>query len=96
MPSLLQTLKRKERECEHEMERLAREKIANQQRLAQLKRDLSAKWDHIDFSQLLPDPSANNDNDSNSTLSAAGELGVGSEAEFRTIRGLQTLSDALG
>ncbi|XP_043219122.1 max-binding protein MNT-like isoform X2 [Amphibalanus amphitrite] len=64
------TLKRKERECEHEMERLAREKIANQQRLAQLKRDLSAKWDHIDFSQLLPDPTANNDNDSNSTLSA--------------------------
>lgn len=36
-------LRRKERECEHEMERLAREKIAAQQRLAALKRDVSVR-----------------------------------------------------
>ncbi|GBP14070.1 Max-binding protein MNT [Eumeta japonica] len=38
-----QVLRRKERECEHEMERLAREKIAAQQRLASLKREISAR-----------------------------------------------------
>lgn len=36
-------LRRKERECEHEMERLAREKIASQQRLAALKREISVR-----------------------------------------------------
>lgn len=51
----LQTLKRKEREYEHEMERLAREKIAHQQKLSSLKKELSARWDHIDFNALLPD-----------------------------------------
>lgn len=51
----IQSLRRKEREFEHEMERLAREKIAAQQRLAMLKKELSAQWDHIDFNTLLPD-----------------------------------------
>ncbi|XP_069677633.1 max-binding protein MNT-like isoform X2 [Periplaneta americana] len=51
----IQSLRRKEREFEHEMERLAREKIAAQQRLAVLKKELSAQWDHIDFNTLLPD-----------------------------------------
>ncbi|XP_075219067.1 uncharacterized protein LOC142323388 isoform X3 [Lycorma delicatula] len=50
----IQTLRRKDREYEHELERLAREKIAAQQRLAALKKDLSAQWDHIDFNTLLP------------------------------------------
>ncbi|XP_050666857.1 max-binding protein MNT-like isoform X2 [Leptidea sinapis] len=39
----IQVLRRKERECEHEMERLAREKIAAQQRLAALKREVSTR-----------------------------------------------------
>ncbi|XP_028176864.1 max-binding protein MNT [Ostrinia furnacalis] len=39
----IQVLRRKERECEHEMERLAREKIASQQRLAALKREVSVR-----------------------------------------------------
>lgn len=52
---LLQVLRRRERELEHEMERLAREKIWAQQRHASLKKELAAKWDHIDFSKLLPD-----------------------------------------
>ncbi|XP_034936787.1 mucin-5AC-like isoform X2 [Chelonus insularis] len=59
----IQALRRKERDYEHEMEKLAREKIASQQRVAVLKRELSATWDHIDFSTLLqeqtpPDPLA--------------------------------------
>lgn len=48
-------LKRKERDYEHEMERLAREKIAAQQRLLALKKELAATWDHIDFNTLLPE-----------------------------------------
>jgi len=51
----IQVLRRRERELEHEMERLAREKIWAQQRHASLKKELAAKWDHIDFSKLLPD-----------------------------------------
>lgn len=39
----IQVLKRKERDCEHEMERLAREKIAAQQQLAALKREISVR-----------------------------------------------------
>jgi len=52
---LVQVLRRRERELEHEMERLAREKIWAQQRHASLKKELAAKWDHIDVSNLLPD-----------------------------------------
>uniref|UniRef100_A0A1B6M549 Max-binding protein MNT n=1 Tax=Graphocephala atropunctata TaxID=36148 RepID=A0A1B6M549_9HEMI len=48
-------LKRKEREYEHEMERLAREKIAYQQRLSTLKKELTAQWEHIDLNTLLPE-----------------------------------------
>ncbi|XP_017891656.1 max-binding protein MNT-like, partial [Ceratina calcarata] len=51
----IQTLRKKEREYEHEMERLAREKIAAQQRLLALKKELAATWDHIDFNTLLPE-----------------------------------------
>ncbi|KAJ1524418.1 hypothetical protein ONE63_010916 [Megalurothrips usitatus] len=50
----IQSLRRKERDYEHEMERLAREKISAQQRLACLKKDL-AQWDHIDVNALYPD-----------------------------------------
>lgn len=39
----IQVLRRKERECEHEMERLAREKIAAQQRLSALRRDITSR-----------------------------------------------------
>lgn len=52
---LFQVLRRREKELEQEMERLAREKIWAQQRHASLKKELAAKWDHIDFSKLLPD-----------------------------------------
>jgi hypothetical protein len=51
----IQTLKRKEREFEHEMERLAREKIALQQRLSTLKKDMLGKWDHLDWRAIVPE-----------------------------------------
>uniref|UniRef100_A0A1B6C2F8 Max-binding protein MNT n=1 Tax=Clastoptera arizonana TaxID=38151 RepID=A0A1B6C2F8_9HEMI len=51
----IQVLKRKEREYEHQMEKLAREKIAYQQKLAALKKELTAQWEHIDFNTLLPE-----------------------------------------
>lgn len=51
--SSLQTLKRKEKEYEHDMERLAREKIATQQRLAELKNDLSQWMDVIEIDRIL-------------------------------------------
>lgn len=46
---------RRERDLEHEMERLAREKISAQQRLVVLKKEISAKYDGLDFSRLLPE-----------------------------------------
>lgn len=49
----MQTLKRKEKEYEHEMEKLAREKIATQQRLAELKNDLSQCMDVMEIERLL-------------------------------------------
>lgn len=39
------------------MEKLAREKIALQQRLNNLKKDLTAQWEHLDLTAILP-PSA--------------------------------------
>ena len=51
----IQSLKRKERELEHEMERLARDKIAAQQKLAVLKKDIQAHYDNVDFSKILPE-----------------------------------------
>lgn len=49
----LQTLKRKEKEYEHDMERLAREKIATQQRLAELKNDVSQWMDVVEIDRVL-------------------------------------------
>ncbi|KAF3847773.1 hypothetical protein F7725_020801 [Dissostichus mawsoni] len=49
----IQTLKRKEKEYEHDMERLAREKIATQQRLAELKNELSQWMDVMEVDRVL-------------------------------------------
>ncbi|KAK7882104.1 hypothetical protein WMY93_028278 [Mugilogobius chulae] len=49
----IQTLKRKEKEYEHDMERLAREKIATQQRLAELKNDLNQWMDVVEIDRVL-------------------------------------------
>uniref|UniRef100_A0A8C7YM11 Max-binding protein MNT n=1 Tax=Oryzias sinensis TaxID=183150 RepID=A0A8C7YM11_9TELE len=49
----IQTLKRKEKEYEHDMERLAREKIATQQRLADLKNELSQWMDVMEIERVV-------------------------------------------
>uniref|UniRef100_A0A2R5LLX1 Max-binding protein MNT n=1 Tax=Ornithodoros turicata TaxID=34597 RepID=A0A2R5LLX1_9ACAR len=64
----IQSLKRREREYEHEMERLAREKIAAQQRLASLKKELSLQLDYLDISSILPEQ----DNETTTTASECG------------------------
>ncbi|XP_076298940.1 uncharacterized protein LOC143217995 isoform X3 [Lasioglossum baleicum] len=72
----IQTLRRKERDCEHEMERLAREKIAAQQRLLALKKELTATWDHIDFNTLLPEQSSATDVTATKSVSENMEVDV--------------------
>ncbi|XP_059911753.1 max-binding protein MNT-like [Gadus macrocephalus] len=49
----IQTLKRKDKEYEHEVERLTREKIASQQRLAQLKKELGPSMDATEMERVL-------------------------------------------
>ncbi|XP_061781790.1 max-binding protein MNT isoform X2 [Nerophis lumbriciformis] len=49
----IQTLKRKEKEYEHDMERLAREKIASQQRLEELKNELNQWMDVVEIDRVL-------------------------------------------
>lgn len=49
----IQALKRREIELEHEMEQLAREKIAHQQKLVVLKKEVQAQCDSIDITTLL-------------------------------------------
>lgn len=67
------TLKRKEKEYEHEMERLAREKIATQQRLAELKNELSQSMDVVEIDRVLRQTIQPED-DQASTSTASGTL----------------------
>jgi hypothetical protein len=64
-------LKRKEREYEHEMERLAREKISLQQKIASLKKDMLGKWDHVDWQSIVPDDAEVGTESSNGPVSNA-------------------------
>ncbi|XP_020287127.1 mucin-5AC-like isoform X3 [Pseudomyrmex gracilis] len=57
----IQALRKREREMEHEIERLAKEKIANQQKLAALKKEINANWDHIDINSLLLEQNSGTD-----------------------------------
>jgi len=66
------TLKRKEKEYEHEMERLAREKIATQQRLAELKNELSQCMDVTEIDRVLRQ-TVQPEDDQASTSTASGE-----------------------
>lgn len=43
------------------MERLAREKILKQQKLAALKKEINANWDHIDINSLLLEQNSETD-----------------------------------
>lgn len=71
-PPAPQSLKRKEKEYEHEMERLAREKIATQQRLAELKHELSQWMDVLEIDRVLRQTGQPED-DQASTSTASGE-----------------------
>lgn len=53
-------LKRKEREYEHEMERLAKDKIAKQQQIITLRRELSLHIDNYDSTIMLTDSEVGN------------------------------------
>lgn len=64
-------LKRKEKDYEHEMEKLAREKIATQQRLAELKNDLSQSMDIVEIERILRQ-TAQPEDDQASTSTASG------------------------
>ncbi|XP_030007429.1 max-binding protein MNT [Sphaeramia orbicularis] len=71
----IQTLKRKEKEYEHDMERLAREKIATQQRLAELKNELSQWMDVIEIDRVLRQTvQPEEDQASTSTASEGGDI----------------------
>ncbi|XP_029303404.1 MAX network transcriptional repressor b isoform X2 [Cottoperca gobio] len=69
----IQTLKRKEKEYEHEMERLAREKIATQQRLAELKNELSQGMDVIEIDRVLRQTIQPEDDQASTSTASEGE-----------------------
>ncbi|XDV39103.1 hypothetical protein PO909_008391 [Leuciscus waleckii] len=69
----IQTLKRKEKEYEHEMERLAREKIATQQRLAELKNELSQCIDVIEIDRILRQTVQPEDDQASTSTASEGE-----------------------
>ncbi|XP_020491146.2 MAX network transcriptional repressor b [Labrus bergylta] len=69
----IQTLKRKEKEFEHEMERLAREKIATQQRLAELKNELSQCMDVVEIDRVLRQTIQPEDDQASTSTASEGE-----------------------
>ncbi|KAJ7996124.1 hypothetical protein DPEC_G00233820 [Dallia pectoralis] len=69
----IQTLKRKEKEYEHEMERLAREKISTQQRLAELKSELSQRVDVTEIDRLLRQTVQPEDDQASTSTASEGE-----------------------
>ncbi|XP_072231553.1 MAX network transcriptional repressor b [Leuresthes tenuis] len=69
----IQTLKRKEKEYEHEMERLAREKIATQQRLAELKNELSQVMDVVEMERVLRQTVQPEDDQASTSTASEGE-----------------------
>ncbi|KAK3523980.1 hypothetical protein QTP70_017487 [Hemibagrus guttatus] len=75
------TLKRKEKEYEHEMEKLAREKIATQQRLAELKNDLSQCMDIMEIERLLRQTVQPEDDQASTSTASEGEDNFEQDAE---------------
>lgn len=56
----MQLLKRKEKEMDHEMERLAKEKIAKQEKIELLRRKLNVRFDNYASTIQLPDGEGSN------------------------------------
>ncbi|KAI5626728.1 max-binding protein MNT isoform X1 [Silurus asotus] len=77
----IQTLKRKEKEYEHEMERLAREKISTQQRLAELKNELSQQVDMIEVERLLRQTVQPEDDQASTSTASEGEDNMDEDIE---------------
>ncbi len=50
----VQILRKREQELASDLERLSKEKMANQQRLTILKKELMDQWGHININKLLP------------------------------------------
>ncbi|XP_026082214.1 max-binding protein MNT-like [Carassius auratus] len=69
----IQNLKRKEKDYEHEMERLAREKIALQQRLAELKNELSQQLDVMEIERILRQTVQPDDDQASTSTASEGE-----------------------
>ncbi|XP_066520152.1 max-binding protein MNT isoform X2 [Hoplias malabaricus] len=79
----IQTLKRKEKEYEHEMERLAREKISLQQRMAELKNELTQYMDVMEIDRMLRQ-TVQPEDDQASTSTASGEDNIDEDIEEET------------
>ncbi|XP_072496082.1 max-binding protein MNT [Notamacropus eugenii] len=77
----IQTLKRKEKEYEHEMERLAREKIATQQQLTELKRELSQWMDALEMERVLRQAGQPEDDQASTSTASEGEDNVDEDME---------------
>ncbi|KAM9780675.1 max-binding protein MNT-like isoform X1 [Syngnathus typhle] len=77
----IQTLKRKEKEYEHEMERLAREKIATQQRLSELKKELSLRMDALEIERLIRQSIQPEDDQASTSTASEGEDNLEQDGE---------------
>ncbi|XP_027554531.1 max-binding protein MNT [Neopelma chrysocephalum] len=77
----IQTLKRKEKEYEHEMERLAREKIATQQRLAELKNELSQWMDILEIDRIVRQTVQPEDDQASTSTASEGEDNIDEDME---------------
>ncbi|XP_030632943.1 max-binding protein MNT [Chanos chanos] len=81
----IQTLKRKEKEFEHEMERLAREKIATQQRLAELKNELSQWMDVMEIDRVLRQTVQPEDDQASTSTASEGEDNIDEDMEEENV-----------
>ncbi|KAK9520818.1 hypothetical protein VZT92_020678 [Zoarces viviparus] len=86
----IQTLKRKEKEYEHDMERLAREKIATHQRLAELKNELSQWMDVIEIDRVLRQTVQPEEDQASTSTASEGEDIMEDDLEDETAPRAQT------
>ncbi|KAK2881031.1 hypothetical protein QQF64_008631 [Cirrhinus molitorella] len=91
----IQTLKRKEKDYEHEMERLAREKIALQQRLSELKNELSQRLDVIELERVLRQTVQPDDDQASTSTASEGEDNIDEDIEDETPSALPKVPAAL-
>ncbi|XP_032401851.1 max-binding protein MNT [Xiphophorus hellerii] len=90
----IQTLKRKEKEYEHDMERLAREKIATQQRLAELKNDVSQWMDVVEIDRVLRQTGQPEEDQASTSTASEGEEGMEEDLEEESAQRAPSASPA--